>query len=249
MRIFPLILLVLALSASTPARADGPARVDISPIRLDLGGARRSGVIALRNQGQEPVRYEVSASSWLLLADGEQKLEVTDALTVFPTVFEIPPGASKSIRVGLRRLPSSGEASYRLLVKQLPANRRQAGDGAAVQMLTNFSLPVFAATAEARAAPRLGEPEVRGARLSFALRNDGDRSFRATRVMVRGHGVGAESLFETELPAWYVLSRGIRRYELAIPPGACAKLRSIRIEAEIAGAAPLRLDRPLTCGT
>jgi len=239
-----LLLAIPCLAGAAPATA----RVDVSPTRVDLDPRHRSALVDLRNNGDSVLRFEVSAHGWSLDEAGETTLTDSREIALFPSIVELAPGASRAIRIGIAQLPRAGESSYRILVRQLPPLQSEREAGAGIRVLTNFSIPVFASAGGGRAQPTLDAIALEGSQLTFTLRNTGDRSLRAVQVVARGVGPAGESLFENEAPGWYVLAHGARRFEVEVPRAACSRLRKILLEAQIAGAPPVHLERPLSCG-
>ena len=85
--------------------------------------------------------------------------------------------------------------------------------------------------------------------LTLRLENTGTSSYRANHVRVRAYGrETAEPIFETELPAWYMLAGGVRRYAVELPPEVCTHLRLVTAVADVAGGAPVEVTRALACG-
>jgi len=170
----------------------------------------------------------------------------TRDVAFYPSLLEIPPGTSRPIRVGVTARPRDREATYRLVVRQMPAAAQTTGT--ALRILTEMSIPIFVAPpGGARAVPGIEPGVVEDGKLRFRLFNTGDASYRAQRVEVRLLGDRGEALERRELPGWYVLARGTLRRELEIPQEHCPGLREVRIEVEIEGHEPIRARQPLRC--
>ena len=62
---------------------------------------------------------------------------------VSPPIAAIPPQGRQTVRLMIAPAAGSVERSFRLLISELPGGKRQADRS--VQVLTQFSVPVFAA--------------------------------------------------------------------------------------------------------
>ena len=237
------VVLVLTIWPALSA-ASGGAVIDVQPTRLDLKPGR-SGVLTLRNDGVETVRFEVFAHGWEQGVDGAMKLEPTQDVAFFPSLLEIPPGESRPIRIGVTRAPRDREASYRLVVRQIPGAAKESG--AAIRVITEMSIPIFVAPEGARAEPRLEIGGVKDGKFEVQLSNPGNASYRPQRVLVKLLGDDGAELVQRTIPGWYVLAGGRLHHDVEIPADACTRLREVAVEAEVEGHAPLRARRRLAC--
>lgn len=228
-----------------PALSGASDLIEVLPTRLDLTPGR-SGVLMLRNNGIDRVRFEVFAYAWNQAVDGTSELTETRDVSFFPSLLEILPGESRPIRIGVSRAPRDRELTYRLIVRQLPA-ASNTDPGTAVRVLTELSIPIFVAPKGAGAKPRLEINSLEDATLEFEFSNPGNASFRLGRIVVSPYDADGNELRAHALAGWYVLANGRRRYELEIPSGVCARLHEVVIEAEVAHDAPLRARRQLAC--
>src|SRR5437870_13055774 len=105
------VLLLLGLAGSVRAAALG-----IDPILVELSPAAPTALLALRNEGSEPVRLQVSAFTWAQNLEGEMQLAPTSELVLFPPLLEIAPGEERKIRVGTTAAFGPAEKSFRVLV-------------------------------------------------------------------------------------------------------------------------------------
>lgn len=112
----------------------------VRPVRLDLGSRNTASQLMVHNPTARPLLLQAEAFDWSQ-DDGGDHLQPTQALIVNPPIFELAPGATQVVRVGLRKAVESGvERSHRLWLSQVPTP----GDGDdGVQLLLRVSLPVF----------------------------------------------------------------------------------------------------------
>jgi fimbrial chaperone protein len=204
------------------------ALVAIDPVKVLLTGAEPSKSITLRNNGAERVRFQMSAFTWQQSSGGEMQLAPTPELVFFPSLLELAPGETRRVRVTTTRQVSSREQSYRLFADELPPLAAQ--PGGAIRVLTRFGIPVFLAPDAATAQPALAL-ELRGGKLSVKLENRGNSHFVAQSVRLVGRASGGAAVLSQDLPAWYVLAGGHRRYEVPLSPDVCSKLAQVSANA------------------
>lgn len=230
-----ILLIVLALPlAHAPVTRAGDFQA--SPVRLYLDDALRSDVLSLVNRGTKPVRLQITTHLWSEPPVGELRLAPTTDLVVFPSLPTLAPGERRTVRVGVLAAPGEREASYRVLIEELPSP----DDGGAAQGIairTRLSIPVFSARRAARASPALEVPHVEGRALAFAVTNAGERHVRIGELAV---SLEAErgAATSTRLAGWYVLAGGRREYKVPLPQGMTC-LRRVRVSVLVEGSATL----------
>lgn len=114
----------------------------VNPIGFNLNVARPSGVLQIKNNGDDPVRIQVSAVDWQ--TDGHREvLQDTDDLALNPPIFSLAPGKVQFLRFGIRQqTPSDIEKTYRLLIEEVPTDQLQTSG---LQTLLQISIPIFIA--------------------------------------------------------------------------------------------------------
>ncbi|HQR30200.1 MAG TPA: fimbria/pilus periplasmic chaperone [Anaeromyxobacteraceae bacterium] len=229
----------LLVSAWT-ARA---AEVQLNPVVVSLSPAARSGMIAVRNQGAETVRFELQPRTWNETPAGQMELGPTADLVVYPPVLTLGPGEERNVRVGVASPSSFGavERSYRLFIQEM-APPEQPGAAAQVRMLSRIGVPVFLAPARLTEKAAVLGLAAKAGTVTFRLANEGTVHVRPASVKVVGRAADGASVFEVDLPAWYVLAGGHREYTASIPAGACRAVRSIEALVELPGAPSARIE-------
>src|SRR5690606_27833711 len=139
-----LVAVVFFMAQGVASAQTGGIRV--APVLVSLSPERAIGSVRLHNGRATPVSFEVEAFVWTQV-DGADRLTPTNALIVAPGVFEIAPNSEQTLRLGVRGPSSNSEAAYRILVRELPAPRR---DGVALGFALEMSLPVFVTPSGAR---------------------------------------------------------------------------------------------------
>ena len=120
------------------------AGITIAPVVINLDPSRTlSSQTSFNNVTNKIISFEAKIQTWSM-KDGETILSDTRDILVNPNTFQLPPGATQIIRIGLRKKPSDTELTYRLIVTQLnEGNIITNQQGIAIQILPAFSLPVY----------------------------------------------------------------------------------------------------------
>lgn len=234
MRGWGAVAALAALLAGAPAFA---GQLEISPTRLDLRPDARVTALKVLNSGRQPVTVQVRGFRWSQ-EGGNDRLADTTELIASPPIFELEPGRTQIVRVGLRSMPATaGEYSYRLLLDEIPSADRQAGQ--ALSLPLRISLPVFARVGSP------GEPNLSwelistGRELQLAVRNDGASHEKLRNLRITDTG-GDRSLGGLV----YVLPGSERRFRIG-PDQAGAAGGELRVSATTdEGGVDERLARP-----
>lgn len=143
------MLIVFGLASGSLA-ASG---LQVSPVSLTLTPAQAADGLWLSDTGADPLHAQVRVYRWTQ-RDGKDVLESSRDLVISPPMLQIGAGDRQLIRV-IRVGPPPGadaaEASYRVIIDELPSNNGKRG----VQLVMRYSLPVFVEPAGPATAPRL----------------------------------------------------------------------------------------------
>lgn len=215
-----LVAIVFSLLITRSAAAD----VAVSPVQLRLSPVATSGLLKLNNNGSQSLRFQVSAKAWAQSPTGEMELTPTNDIAFYPAIFELPPNATKRVRVGALVRIARGERNYRVFIEQLP---RFDGQALGVQVLTRLSIPIFMGDEASVAKPVIVDQRVEAGALKFAVNNAGESHFRIKKVRLSGRDASGAEAFSTSEAGWYVLGRGQRVY--SIPLEQCERLASAEV--------------------
>lgn len=216
------------------------AGVRVSPILVELTPSQTNALVSLRNDGDAPVRYQVSAVTWSQDDAGQMKLAPTRDLIVFPQLVTLKPSEERNLRVGVTGDKFGQlEKSYRIFVEEMPAAEK-AGDKPAVQVLTRLSIPIFLEPAHVVGQARIESARVEGGKLVVRLRNMGNVRVRPSEIVANAKLEGGKAGPHQRWDGWYVLAAGDRVYEWTLPKDACAHVRSIQIEVRFEQGDPAR---------
>ena len=226
LRILLVGLAAVVVMAAGRARA---APIGILPIHVVLTAQKQTQLLTLNNQGDQPVRFELTAAAWRQNPDGAQVLKPTQDIVFFPLLLTIPGNESRRVRVGYVAPPGATEHSYRLLIQEIPNLTEHKLVG--LTFLTRISLPIFVEPPVIKLSGDISPPALEKGRLTFAVRNTGTVHFVVQKIDIEGVGAGGGTVFSLSSPGWYVLPGEVRNYEVAIDDAACRRLRRIEVQA------------------
>jgi fimbrial chaperone protein len=134
--VFCAALALTAAAGTTPAAA---GTLQVNPVRVELGSARRTGSVTIRNEEDAPVTIRAYALAWRQ-ENGEDVYEESGAMIVSPPVFTLAPHATQTVRVGQRRASAAPQA-YRLIIEEVP---EAAPAGSGIRVALRLNLPLYA---------------------------------------------------------------------------------------------------------
>lgn len=127
---------VLVLLAVPVARAQA---LSVLPVNVFLAPGQRAATLSVTNQGRSQTAIQIRAFAWDQ-KDGSDELITTDEVIASPPIATIAPGATQVVRLILRQLPQHQEATYRILVDQIPPP----AEPGVVHVVLRLSIPIFA---------------------------------------------------------------------------------------------------------
>ena len=214
---------LLLLLGAGRARAGG---LNVSPIKIELSPALTKSLLLLRNDGNEPVRYQVSVHAWSQGPRGEMQLSPTKDIIALPALFALKAGEERNVRIGVATPFGNIEKTYRVFIEELPPAEKPSQPVSQVRVLTRVGVPVFLAPARVVDKRTIEGISVAHGRFQFKVVNGGTAHFREETVRVRGLDATGKELFNREQRGWYVLSGGSLAYEMELPKE-CAGLTTL----------------------
>src|SRR5437868_14086107 len=203
----------------------------VTPVRVTFSGPS-SALLTLKNESDQPLRFQISSFAWSQDPKGEVQLAPTEDIVFFPALLSLNPGEERKVRVAATVAAKEVEKTYRIFFEELPPLERPENSGAQVRILTKMGIPIFVSPAKANAAPSIGSVKLEKGTLAFDVANSGNAHFALEGVKLQGVGANGEPLFDRQLEGWYVLAGTPRTYSVEIPAGTCSKLKKIVIEAQ-----------------
>ncbi|MBZ9750065.1 fimbria/pilus periplasmic chaperone [Deinococcus sp. HMF7620] len=168
----------------------------LSPTAFNLDPARtNTSQVRLQNPGKVTLKFQVEVRKWTT-ENGQHAYSSTRDVVVNPATFTLGPGESQVIRLGLLKKAGADELTYRVFVKQVPAEgtaTQQVSSGAAnmnLAQLVQLSLPVY--VTPANSAPKISfRARKDGSTLTLDVINSGNQhqTFRALSVVTGGQEI------------------------------------------------------------
>jgi fimbrial chaperone protein len=190
----------------------------VLPVTIKLSPGQKAATLTVISAGQ--TSFQVRAYAWRQSENGDVQLADTDALLASPPLGTIAAGGSQVIRLVLRHLPTDREATYRILVDQIPP---PAAPGV-VQVALRLSIPIFALP-QTRVAPHVTWRIENGGGQSFLVGvNDGTSHLKVHDLALHATG-GATLPVETKNVSPYLLAGTTRRWRVLGRPAAGAAWR------------------------
>jgi fimbrial chaperone protein len=217
-------LCAAALLVATPSRA---GELEVSPVLVELNGARRSAIVSLKNTAQGSARHQVRAYAWAQDDHGTMQLGDTTDVVVFPPLVELASGDTRKLRIGISTPAAAAEKSYRVFIEELPPPESPDMSGQ-VRVLTRIGVPIFFAPTKSVKKGEVAFLSAGGDRAEIRIRNIGTVRLRPSAVVIYGVAADGTRTFETALTPWYVLAAGERQYQAPIPADVCARTRELR---------------------
>lgn len=148
----------------------GAASLQVAPTTVTVAAGRNAEGLVLGNTGDAVLHAQARVFRWTRV-EGEDALEPTSDLAVSPPMLQVPAGGEQLVRVvRLGPAPEATEASYRVIVDELPLDSGEDGHG--LHFVLRYSIPVFLAPAGGDASPRLSAARSPDGR-SFTIGNSG----------------------------------------------------------------------------
>ncbi|MEK6779636.1 MAG: fimbria/pilus periplasmic chaperone [Candidatus Deferrimicrobiota bacterium] len=234
------VFLFLLLLAPLDART-GEWRV--SPIRLELGGDAKSGVITVYNEAEEPLQVQMKAFEWTQDGEGKDRYTETGDLLFFPRIMVLGKKEDRILRVGIRSPAAKKEKAYRLFIEETPGPRKS--DGVNVAIAIRFGIPVFVKPLKEETKGEIGKLGMAKGVLSIPVRNKGNAHFVIRSIVVAGENGKGEKVFSRDISGWYLLEGASRIHTTEVPKDVCGGLARIMIEVK---AEPFSLAGELSPG-
>lgn len=182
--------------------------LSVLPVNIFLASGQKTTSLTVTNTGTTETAIQIRSYAWDQ-KNGDDQLTDSDAVVLSPPIARIAPGASQVIRLVLRQPAEGREATYRILVDQIPPP----AEPGIVHMVLRLSIPIFVQPAT-RAVPHLQfHMEMNAGKLFLVGINDGLR-----HEVIRDVELSASDgrdLKETVSSSPYILAGATRRWPIA----------------------------------
>lgn len=132
--------LLAAVLVLLPAGVIATAQnLSVLPVNVFLSSGQRATSLSVTNTGKNATAIQIRAFDWSQKDDADQ-LTPSNVVIASPPFATIAPGATQIVRLVLRQLPRDREATYRILIDQIPPP----GEAGVVHIVLRLSIPIFA---------------------------------------------------------------------------------------------------------
>ena len=228
-RIFSTLLVLFLLNVEEGRTST----FNVSPLKIVLSGKSSSALLEITNQSADPLRLQLSVSSWNQSPTGQILLRETEEIILFPPLLTVEPGEKRKVRLGAVTPRELTEKSYRIVLEELPPLAGSpAAAGNQIRVLTRMTIPVFLEPVKQIASGQIADLTVRQSVATFEIRNTGNTHFIVQQIGLVGTGATGQPLLTRQIDGWYVLAGGLRRYDLPLSAEECRGLRAVSVEAQ-----------------
>jgi len=140
----------------------------VIPVNVQLPTGQKATTLTVTNHGTADTAIQIRAYAWNQQT-GTDELADSDAVLVSPPLASIAAGATQVVRLILRQTPQGREATYRILVDQIPPP----AEPGVVHIVLRMSIPIFAQPAVRTAAHIKFHIERTGESAVLVATNDG----------------------------------------------------------------------------
>jgi fimbrial chaperone protein len=213
--------LFIVLLSGGAVRAQG---LRVLPVNIQMAPGQKATTMTVVNEGSVATTVQIRTYAWNQ-PDGNDQLDASNEVVVSPPMASIAPGAKQLIRLVLRHSPQEREATYRILLDQIPA----AGASGVVQIVLRMSIPIFVQPS-IRALPHVQfHIESDAGHLSLVGVNDGLRH-EVIRDIVLLSSDGSK-LWTESSSSPYILAGATRRWPIALQEFLPLKTEALRLTA------------------
>jgi fimbrial chaperone protein len=202
----------------------------VSPIRLDLGRAAKSGAVTVINESDDRLQVQMTAMEWTQDADGKDQYAESGDILFFPRLMIFDKKEEKILRAGIRAPATVMEKAYRLFIEEIPGPRK--AEGANITVAIRFGVPIFVHPLKEEPRGEVGPVTMSEGTLRVPVKNSGNVHFVIQSVLVKGKNGKGEEILSRELSGWYLLAGASRMYTTDVPPEACGNLAGMEFEVK-----------------
>ncbi len=121
------------------SHAAGAQALSVLPVNILFQPGQTATSLTVTNQGTSETAVQIRAYAWSQKGNDDQ-LTKSDLVLLSPPMATIAAGATQVIRIILRQQPENREATYRILIDQIPPP----AEPGVVHIVLRLSIPIFA---------------------------------------------------------------------------------------------------------
>jgi len=195
----------------------------VSPVRVHLTPFAPTAAITVRNESTtEDVVIQTRAADWRQ-ENGEDVYNLSNDLIATPPIFTLKPGASQTVRVGLRKtVQTDVQQTFRLYLTEVPPPPKPGFQG--LQVALNIGIPIFIAPLKPESTlPSWRARITEGGKLILTGSNPANAHFQILEVSLF-EGEPKELISTLQTPK-YILGRQSVSWEFSLLRAARSPLR------------------------
>jgi fimbrial chaperone protein len=162
-----LTVTAVVLLAGRVARAQA---LSVMPVNVHMAPGEQAATVTVSNQGSSSTAVQIRAYKWNQEGDNDELTASTDVV-VSPPISSLAPGESQVVRLIQRQPPQGREATYRIIVDQIPPP----AEPGVVHVVLRMSIPIFAQPKTRATADMQFHVEVKDGKTYLVGTNDGLR--------------------------------------------------------------------------
>jgi fimbrial chaperone protein len=182
--------------------------IAVVPVNIFFVPGQSTATLTVTNRGTEETAIQIRPYVWNQ-AEGNDQLDATRALIISPPIVSIAAGATQLVRLLLRQPAADKEATYRILLDQIPPPPKTG----IVHVVFRLSIPIFSQPPK-RAAPHVQfHVECADGEIYLVGTNDGSRH-EVIRDIELSTSNGNKMKADARLSP-YILAGATRRWHIA----------------------------------
>ncbi|WP_407875939.1 molecular chaperone [Qipengyuania nanhaisediminis] len=203
------------------------ARINVTPLRLDLPSDREAVQIVMRNRGERPLAVQLRVFEWLQ-EGGEDRYVPSREVVVSPAIAEVGTELARTFHVVYRgeRVPGE-ERRFRVVIDELPDGEAPVAGVARTRL--RLTIPLFAGSDTVST----GEIELAARDGSLLIGNRGGRTVKLTDLELEADGAPVDLGHEARLK--YV--HGGSWIAIPLPAGITCRVQRLTLTAQANGSA------------
>jgi fimbrial chaperone protein len=133
---YAVAVVAAVVSLSPAARAQA---LSVLPVNVQMAPGVQAATVTVSNQGNAQTSFQIRAYKWNQDGDKDE-LTASNEVVVSPPIATIGAGQSQVVRLILRQAPQGREATYRIILDQIPPP----AEPGVVHVVLRMSIPIFA---------------------------------------------------------------------------------------------------------